>query len=160
MTGPVWDDGPVVFRQSRAKIALLFTVCAAMSAFLWWSIKTGQASDPGLSEIGLFLCGLGAVLMLFFFVQPASLTLSAEGLEWKTAFRSRHYRWSDFEEFLLWPKTRFFPQPSCRFSQSAREARPARRLLGGLGSFGGLWEQPSAEIVAKLNQARAQWDQR
>jgi hypothetical protein len=160
MTGPAWDDGPIVFRQSRAKIALLFAVCAAMSDFLGWSIETGQASDPGVSEIGLFLCGLGAVLMLFFFIQPASLTLSAEGLEWKTAFRSRHYRWSDFEEFLLWPKARIFPQPSCRFSQSARKTRPARRLLGGLGSFGGLWERPPAEIVARLNQARTHWGPR
>ena len=160
MTRAVWDDAPVVFRQSRAKIALLFIVCTAMSAFLWWGIKTGHASDPGLSEIGLFLCGLGAVLMLLFFVQPASLTLSAEGLEWKTALRNRHYRWSDFDEFLLWPRQRIFPQPSCRFSQRGREARPTRRLLGGLGSFGGLWERPPAEIVARLNQARTHWGPR
>ena len=147
---------PAAITQHRLKLALRFIVFAVLTAAAVFSIVLCTAIDdpiwPLLSITFLAPIALGSFAALlasaWSLAQPATLTLTPDGLTYAAYWYARCYRWSDIDAFFVSAPSRL-RSPACAFV----EGTAGRRFV----SFGGGWEYSPEDMVALLNEAKEQW---
>jgi hypothetical protein len=157
------DLPPIVIRSSRITAALMLLICAGFVAVGIWIVR-----DPGEDHVAAYLASafsaLGIPLFMWRLVRPDVLTLTPEGINWRSIFRTSSFRWDEVRDFRSYApsgKTTtkhvgFDFTPSYRTRQGAF-AHTARQLTGVDGSLGGGWELGVTDLADLLNNARARW---
>ena len=120
--------------------------------------------DPTISYLIIVFFGAGIPLFTWQLIHPGVLTLSPDGVSWRSPFRTVHYQWDDLQNFRPYKPTSKTISKHLGFdftdSYRARHGGAyglAKSLAGVEGSFGGGWELRAAELADLLNQARARW---
>ena len=148
------DDPPIVLRQDRLKLSLMFLAVAAVTSLLllppWGPNSTGR-----LVALGFFgLCSAISGLMA---VRPSLLILDPHGLIWCQTFRTFEYPWSAFTRFYVLSRPRRFTAVVGEFTHEGPPKPGWRRFLTGSLELGSLWELPPQRVADVLNEARARW---
>jgi hypothetical protein len=153
------DNPPIVIYQDRAKIYFLMIFGVALTSFFVWSLVSihGQHGFVRYLEYVLVpTLGAATLFIAWLIVRPGTLAIDKDHLTWKTGVRTFQYVWGDFTDFFVFSPQWLIKQPACHFSAKGRRRYASHSLGMGFGSFGGLWECSSHEIVDLLNKARTQ----
>jgi hypothetical protein len=148
------DDPPIVLRQDRLKLSLMFLALAAVTGLLllppWGPNSTGRLVALGF----LGLCSTISGLMT---VRPTLLILEPDGLTLRLMWRTFEYPWSAFTRFYVLSRPRRSTVVVGEFTHEG-PPKPAwrRRLIGRL-ELGSFWELPPQRVTDVLNEARSRW---
>lgn len=148
------DDPPIVLRQDRLKLSLMFLACAAVVGLLllppWSANSTGR-----LAALAFFgLCSAISGLMA---VRPSLLILEPDALTWRAMWRTFEYPWNAFARFYVLSGPRRFTVVVGEFAHKGPPKPAWRRFLTGSVELGSLWELPPQRVADVLNEARARW---
>jgi hypothetical protein len=155
------DQPPIVIRSWRGNSALMLLIAAGFVAIGAFMIRDPKQSAM-ISWLIMIFFGAGIPLFGWRLIRPDVLTLSPNGMTWRSALRTVEWRWDDVRNFRPYspaPKT-ISKHVGFDFTDSARGAQlrhAAKAMTGVEGSIGGGWELGAAELAELLNQARARW---
>ena len=95
------SDSDQILRPRKRKWALVFLACLAFVAIGSFMLRDPKEADNRpVTYFFLGFFGLGCLVSLIQFVPGSSfLRLSPEGLDVRTMWRTKVYRWSDIERF-------------------------------------------------------------
>jgi hypothetical protein len=141
-------------RQHRGKLAFTFLLFAAMTvvigvgAWICSFLRDALWAYVGVSSLLplALACGFVAVMSGMAWLQPATLTLSEDGVCYRTFRSERRIAWSEIAEFFVLPKEGYLRSPACFLVEG-------RRCV----SFGRAWEKSPEEIVEALKEAKEKW---
>jgi Bacterial PH domain len=157
------DQPPIVIRSSRLYSALMLLIAAGFVAIGAFMLRDPKESATTSYLIMIFF-GAGIPLFAWQVIRPGVLTLSPDGVSWRSPFRTVHYQWSDIQTFRPYKPAAKSLSKHLGFdftdSYRARRGGPyglAKAMAGVEGSFGGGWELSAADLAELLNQARARW---
>jgi len=148
------DDPPIVLRQDRLKLSLMFLACAAVTGLLllppWGPNSTGR-----LVALGFFgLCSAISGLMA---ARPSLLILGPDGLTWRAMWRTFEYPWSAFARFYVFSRKGWLHGVAAELAHEGPPKAAWRRFLTGSLDLGSFWELPPQRVADVLNEARARW---
>src|SRR6188768_275028 len=115
------SDSDQILRPRKRKWALVFLACLAFVAIGSFMLRDPKEADNRpVTYFFLGFFGLGGLVSLIQFVPGSSfLRLSPEGLDVRTMWRTKVYRWSDIERFGV-----------AEFSTVHGFARQRHRMIG------------------------------
>jgi hypothetical protein len=157
------DLPPIVIRSSRITAALMLLICTGFVAIGIWIVR-----DPAEDHVAAYLASaffaLGIPLFMWRLVRPDVLTLTPEGINWRSIFRTSSFRWDEVQDFRPYApsgkatsKHVGFDFSASYHAQHGALSRTARQLTGVDGSLGGGWELGATDLADLLNNARARW---
>ncbi|MBS1181942.1 MAG: hypothetical protein H6Q99_1822 [Proteobacteria bacterium] len=156
------DCPPIVIVSSTEKTFLLLIVCAVFVCIGAFMIANGPATPREYigAYVGTFFFGGGAFLVVLRLAAPPRLSLSPEGLALFNGFKTRHYAWSDFSQFVICRSSARTNVEYVGFIfelQHGEERGITKRLTGIDGGFGGAWSVSPSTLVDLLNGAKDKW---
>jgi hypothetical protein len=156
---------PVVVRSARWKsfLSLLGSVAfIALGAILITSDR--NAYDPLVGVMALVFAAASTLVFAWQLVQPASLTLSPDGIAWRSLWRRKQWTWREVRGFRVVSVGRLGNTKLVGFDyvpshQGEEGLRTLNRVFGGGAeqSVGAGWELSAAELCELLNAARTKW---
>jgi Bacterial PH domain len=160
------DDPPIVIRSSQWKATVFLLISLGFVA-----IAVLILQDPKESHwpawLGIALFGLGIPVFGLRLVRPDRLTLTPDGITWRSPLRTTHWTWNDVQSFRP-----YVPAPTTvarhvgfDFTETYRGRDvglrgTAKALTGVEGSLGSGWEMGPAELCDLLNNAQRKWRRR
>jgi len=162
------DAPPIVIRSSRGNSALMLLISAAFVATGVLILKDPKES-PTIAWLVMIFFGLGIPIFGWRLLRPDMLTLTPDGISWRTMFRSAQWTWDDLQNFRAYKPTSktISKHLEFDFTDSYHARRGGSRgvvkaITGVEGSLGTGWELSAADLAELLTKARARWarDQR
>ena len=150
------EKPPITLGPSRS-----FWTIYVLSVLIFDAASFAAVTASNVEELRAWVLILISVLMtvsivitlIIMLISPPKLTLSPEGLVWRTVWKTRRYEWKDFKSFHVhehYPVSLpIFPQ-----RMPAYETHEGKRWVQTLGNT---WELPARDVVALLTAARDRW---
>ena len=151
------DDPPIIIEQDKAKITSLLVTCVAFCLFFGLLAWSGTSRSVFWGYVAAAIFGVGALLLIVQLVRPGVLIVDRDGLTCRLLFNAVRYRWDDIASFVTHAPNAFSQRPAFVLAESSKRHPISRKLTGGLGTLGALWELSASEIVDILNDAKARW---
>jgi len=157
------DQPPIVIRSSQTTSLwmLLISIAFVASGVL---IVRDPTQNPVMGYLGIAFFGAGIPLFGYRLIRPDVLTVSPDGIIWRTLFRTFSRRWDDVQDFRPYAPTGRTISKHLGFDftdsyrlHSKRLRRTAKSLTGVEGSLGGGWELSAADLADLLNNAGTRW---
>jgi hypothetical protein len=155
------DAPPIVIRSSRGNSALMLAISAVFVAIGAFMLRDPEQS-AAISWLIIIVFAAGIPFFGWRLIRPDILTLSPDGVIWRGALRTVHWKWGDAQNFRPYSpagKT-ISKHVGFDFTDNARASRlrhATKAMTGVEGSLGGGWELSAAELAELLNTARARW---
>lgn len=122
------------------------------------------AENHVIAYFSMFFFGAGIPLFAWRLVRPDVLTVSPNGMTWRSSFKIVHWAWNDIQDFRAYkPSSKMISEYlGFDFTESYHQRhhgiyRVAKAIAGVEGSIGGGWELEAADLAELLNKARARW---
>jgi hypothetical protein len=158
------DTTPIVIRARRTRALLLMAVCVVFVLFGLYAITRGSRAELSIGWPTLVLFALGAAIAGVLAARPPIMTISRDGIEMQTIFRTWSLGWGEVQGFMVhrmrvsgptsvWTTadmaayTRHDAPPPTRFAW-------LRRPHDIHGGFGPGWPLSARQLVELLNAAR------
>lgn len=154
------DYPPIVIRSSAFRSILIMIGCATVAAFGYLLI----AMDPsGSSRAWGALVGFGLGVPYFAWkaLIPDTLTLSREGMEWRSRWKTTRWSWRDVSRFRA--VRIHIASEAVAFDLADGVTAPKTytnyyvSYAGADASLGIGWELGATALADLLNTARARW---
>jgi hypothetical protein len=157
------DAPPIVIRASRGYSALMLLISIAFVASGVLIIKDPKGS-PTIAYLVMAFFGTGIPIFGWRFIHPDVLTLTPEGISWRSVVRSAQWTWDDVENFRAYAPTgkTISKHLGFDFTESYHAKRGGSRgivkaITSVDGSLGTGWELSAADLADLLNKARVRW---
>jgi hypothetical protein len=153
------DQPPIVVRSSQLQSFVLLVI--SMVFFL-----AGVLIPPKTAGGYLWIAfsGLGVLLFAWRCARPDILIVAPDGVTSRIAFRTKHWQWSDLQNFRPYSpagrtlsKHLGFDFTDSYWGQSRRLRHTVKAITGVEGTLGGGWELSAACLADLLNKARIRW---
>ncbi len=157
------DRPPVIIRSSQ-RTSLLFLIVSLGAVAGGVLMLRDATQNTIVSYFTIIFFGAGIPIFAWRLVRPDVLTVSPDGITWRSAFRTAHLRWDDLQRFRAYSPTSSSLSKHLGFDftegydgQSKGLRQSVKSFTGVDGSLGGGWELNSADLAVLLNAARARW---
>jgi len=155
------DQPPVVIRSSQRTSwwLLIASVVFVAGGVLMLRDPT---QNPIVGYLAIIFFGAGIPIFAWRLIRPEVLTVSPDGLTWRSAFRTMHFRWDAVQRFRAYsPTGTISKHVGFDFTDSQTQSKglrqTAKALTGVEGALGSGWELSAADLADLLNAARARW---
>ncbi len=156
------DAPPVVIRAAGWKSLLYLLICLFFAGIGAVAIAT-EPSSPAYwwAYVSVLFFGLGVMVFAWRLVKPDTLSLSPEGILWRSLWRTVRWSWREVGNFRVVPLGPSTLQVGFDFTDAQAGQRRLRAVnaavAGYEASFGAGWELRPETMCALLNAARARW---
>jgi hypothetical protein len=152
-----FEQPPIIIRTSFRGSIIGFVVSAALFGGIILVLAQRGWPPDFHSYVGTYFFGMGILYFGWQLISPSTLTIAPDGLTWGTTWKSRHWTWSELDNF----RPMQFGMVGCDlFNKGSSLAwmHPInKRMTGSHGSFGFGWEGGSSKVCEILAAARLRW---
>jgi hypothetical protein len=157
------DAPPIVIRSSRGNSALMLLIAIVFVVTGAFMLRDPTQSAT-ISTLIMIFFGAGIPFFAWRFIRPDILTLTQDGIFWRSVVRSAQWTWDDVENFRAYAPTgkTISKHLGIDFTASYHAKRGGSRgivkaITSVEGSLGTGWELSAADLADLLTEARARW---
>jgi len=158
-----FDAPPIIIRSSRGKSALMLLISITFVASGMLILRDPKQSAT-MAWLVMIFFGAGIPIFGWRLVRPDVLTLTHDGITWRSIFRTSQWAWDDVGNFRAYAPTRKTISKHLGFDFTDRynaKRGGSRGIVKAItsveGSLGTGWELSAADLAELLNKARVRW---
>jgi hypothetical protein len=155
-----FEQPPIIIRTSMSRSLVLMFGCGLATAFCGLALSVGPSvSSRALG--GVLAFGLGVPYFAWKTISPDVLTLSRDGIEWRSRWKTTHWSWREASHFRA--VRIHIASKAVAFDLTDGTSAPKSytnyyvSYSGADASIGGGWEIDAPALADLLNDAHARW---